>query len=339
MEMIDRYVYAVTRRLPAGQRADIERELRGLIEDMLAEERKNHPQASEMDAVETVLRQLGPPAILAARYRGTGQYLIGPDTYHLYSFVLRIVLIATGIGLTIALVIALLTDPTTHPLTMFTELLSRLVTGLIGAFGWVTLIFAAIERYSPEHAAKAGREVEAETFQPRSLPPVPRERDRISPADPIAAIIFTLIAMIAVFFVPRFVGLYYTGMTGGLVPLFNEPVFRLYVPFIIGILALGLAREIGKLAIGRWSVVLSVYHLAVSAIGVFLTIAMFSNPNLFNPDFFSTALSLTKTADPMILGLTLPQFLARLFIGLSIFGFVVDAITTVVRIIIRVVRE
>jgi hypothetical protein len=35
MEMIDRYVYAVTKRLPEKQREDVSDELRGLIEDML----------------------------------------------------------------------------------------------------------------------------------------------------------------------------------------------------------------------------------------------------------------------------------------------------------------
>ncbi len=338
MEMIDRYVYAVTRRLSADQRADIERELRGLIEDMLAEERRNHPQASDTEAVENVLRRMGPPAVLAARYRGTGQYLIGPDTYHLYSFVLRIVLIATGIGLAVALAVALITNTAVHPLTQFTEMLGRLFTGLIGAFGWVTLIFAAIERYSPEHAARAGRESEAEMFQPRSLPPIPRERDRIPPADPIASIVFTLIAMIAAYYAPQFVGFYYSGMTG-FVPLFNQPVYMQYLPFMIGLLALGLAREIIKLATGRWSAVLSIYHLAVSAAGVLFTIIFVSDPALFNPGFFSSILDLAHTADPMALGLPLPQLLPRIFIGITVFGFAIDVITTIIRLIRQAVSD
>ena len=35
-DMIDRYVYQVVKHLPQEQRADIEKELRGLIEDMLS---------------------------------------------------------------------------------------------------------------------------------------------------------------------------------------------------------------------------------------------------------------------------------------------------------------
>ncbi|MFF2157255.1 permease prefix domain 1-containing protein [Paenibacillus chitinolyticus] len=64
MEIIDRYIYAVTQRLPEQQRDDIKRELQSLIEDML-EERMPTGQASKED-VESVLLELGPPNELAA---------------------------------------------------------------------------------------------------------------------------------------------------------------------------------------------------------------------------------------------------------------------------------
>lgn len=73
MEVIDRYIYAVTQRLPEHQREDIHRELQSLIEDML-EERKPTGQASK-EEVEEVLLELGPPNELAAKYRGYERYL------------------------------------------------------------------------------------------------------------------------------------------------------------------------------------------------------------------------------------------------------------------------
>ena len=57
-DLIDRYVYQVGRWLPAAQRADIERELRGLIDDMLAA-RTDEPAKEDVNAV---LRELGHPA-------------------------------------------------------------------------------------------------------------------------------------------------------------------------------------------------------------------------------------------------------------------------------------
>lgn len=332
MELIDRYVYAVTRRLPAQQRADIEQELRGLIEDMLAKETKSGQTGNK--AVESVLKELGHPALLAARYRGVEQHLIGPSLFHLYTLVLKIVLLATGGGLLIALIVNLLTKGGANPLALVLETFGSLLTGLIGAFGWVTLIFAVIERTSPDQIQSKT----AATFDPHDLPDVPQKKDRIHPSDPIAAMVFALIAMVAAFYVPRFLGLYWTGMAeGGMVPLFQEPVYRMYLPFIIVVLAIGLVREIAKLVTGRWTIPLSIFYLLIGIPSLVLTVVFFRDPNLFNPEFFERVFEMIGEPDPMILGLPMPQFISRLMIGLSIFGFVVDGITTLARIIRKTV--
>ena len=333
MEMIDRYVYAVTKRLPAEQRTDIEKELRGLIEDMLPEEMA--AGLKENAAVESVLRKMGHPALLAARYRGVEQHLIGPGLYYLYELVLKIVLLATGGGLLIAMIVNLITHGSANPLQTILETIGSLMTGLIGAFGWVTLIFAAIERYSPEKIDVTKTEV----FDPHDLPEIPQKKDQIHPSDPIASIVFTLIAMVAATYVPRFIGIYWTGMPeGGMIPLFNESVYRMYLPYIIIILAISLIREIAKLVAGRWTIPLSILNIVISFPGVILTIIMFRNPALFNGDFFAQAFALTQSSDPMVMGLAMPVFIARMVIGVTIFGFVVEGITTLVRIIRRMVN-
>lgn len=332
MEMIDRYVYAVTKRLPAEQRKDIEKELRGLIEDMLPEE--TAAGLKEDAAVEAVLKKMGHPALLAARYRGVEQHLIGPGIYYLYELVLKIVLLATGGGLLIAMIVNLLSNGSSNPLQTILETIGSLLTGLIGAFGWVTLIFAAIERYSPEQIDVA----KTEAFDPHDLPQIPLKKDRIHPADPIASMVFTLIAMVAATYVPRFVGIYWTGMAAGdMIPLFNEPVYRMYLPFILITLAIGLVREIAKLVAGRWTIPLSILHLLIGIPGLVLTVIMFRNPDLFNSEFFTQAFAMTHSSDPMVMGLPMPLFIGRVVIGVTIFGFVVDVITTLFRIIRKAV--
>lgn len=82
MEMIEKYVYAVTRRLPKEQRSDVADELRGNIEDMLSD--------SPTDAeVEKVLMSLGEPSTLAADYLEEPKFLIGPELYNQYWSVLK----------------------------------------------------------------------------------------------------------------------------------------------------------------------------------------------------------------------------------------------------------
>jgi len=69
MNLIDLYIYEVTRRLPEKNREDIALELRSTIEDMLPEHYKE-------EEVKAVLTKLGNPAILANSYRDQPMYLI-----------------------------------------------------------------------------------------------------------------------------------------------------------------------------------------------------------------------------------------------------------------------
>ena len=79
-ELIDRYVYAVTRRLPARLRNDIDKELHSLIEDML-EARCGGLMPEDRD-VRVILTELGTPSELAMRYMPEGRdHLIGPAYY------------------------------------------------------------------------------------------------------------------------------------------------------------------------------------------------------------------------------------------------------------------
>ena len=331
MELIDRYVYAVTKRLPAEQRADIEKELRGLIEDMLAEH--GSAQVSEEAAVTEVLKKLGYPAILAARYRGAEQHLIGPELYFLYTFVLKIVLLATGGGLLIAMIVNLFVQGVSEPLKLIGETISSIVTGLIGAFGGVTLVFAAIERYSPEKIDLT----KEEPFDPRDLPEVPQKRDRIHPSDPIVSMVFILIAMVLASYVPRFVGIFWTSDPGStFIPLFNAPVYWMYLPFILITLALSMVREIAKLVAGRWTLSLTILSLVVEIPSLILTIVMFSNPDLLSDTFFNQIFTWLKRPDPLYFDLPLKLFISRVVIGLGIFGFVVETIKTGVQLIKKV---
>ena len=87
LEMKERYIYQVIRRLPKNQREDIRMELNELIDDMC-----------EHDSMEHVLEKLGDPVKFAHKYNGENSYVIGPEYYDNYIFVLRIVLICVIIS-------------------------------------------------------------------------------------------------------------------------------------------------------------------------------------------------------------------------------------------------
>jgi len=95
MNLVDRYVNEVGRRLPRKQREDVKMELRSTLEDSLEDRVDGEP--SEED-VEAVLIEFGSPEKVAASYQPSGQYLVGPDMFPFFKIVIGAVLLAVSIN-------------------------------------------------------------------------------------------------------------------------------------------------------------------------------------------------------------------------------------------------
>jgi hypothetical protein len=161
-DVTERYIYQVARRLPVSQREEIKKELNGLIEDMLLGHGEN-PGKEDIDAV---LTELGRPSELADKYRDVKQHLIGPEYFALYTFVLKIVLGATALGMTIALAVGFATSPPANIGIGIGEFISSMVMALVQAFAWLTLGFALAERYN-----KKKIKFPDDHWKPSDLPP------------------------------------------------------------------------------------------------------------------------------------------------------------------------
>ena len=81
MDLVDRYVHEVGRRLPRRSRSDIEAEIRSTIEDMLDGYAEKQGSEVDEDMVVEVLREFGQPEKVAASYHTGKQYLIGPELF------------------------------------------------------------------------------------------------------------------------------------------------------------------------------------------------------------------------------------------------------------------
>ena len=104
--LIDTYVSEVGRRLSRKTRADIEAEIRSILQDMLEERSQKTGKPVDEELTLEVLKEYGAPEKVAATYQGD-RYLIGPRLYPIFMLVLRIVLIVIGVLAAIGLGIAL----------------------------------------------------------------------------------------------------------------------------------------------------------------------------------------------------------------------------------------
>ena len=108
MDMVERYLEAVAAQLSAEERDDIVAELRDLILSRVEAKEETLGRSLTDDEREAILKEIGHPLVVAARYRKGPDSLIGPELfpYWLYGVKagLLILLVVSGIGLFIRLI-------------------------------------------------------------------------------------------------------------------------------------------------------------------------------------------------------------------------------------------
>ena len=87
MELIEKYLYAVGKKLPLKQKEDILKELRSIIMDNL-DDMTGGKDATDED-ISKVLLEMGPPTEVAKSYRSGPSWLIGPMYYDLYMLIVK----------------------------------------------------------------------------------------------------------------------------------------------------------------------------------------------------------------------------------------------------------
>lgn len=86
MDLIDRYLNAVAAQLPQDERADIVAELRDLILSRFEAKEEEQGRALTEDEQEVILREIGHPLVVAARYRKGPDSLVGPELFPYWLF-------------------------------------------------------------------------------------------------------------------------------------------------------------------------------------------------------------------------------------------------------------
>lgn len=147
MDLLERYLASVRILLPTRKRDDIVAELREALTEKREERAAEVGRAPTPEEDEKMLRDFGHPVVVAARY-GQQQYLIGPDLFPLFFFVLRLVLVVVVAATLLAgIMSAVASSVAVWPAvakSFATAWNSALVAGAV-----VTLVFAVLQRHPP----------------------------------------------------------------------------------------------------------------------------------------------------------------------------------------------
>lgn len=278
-DMINRYIYQVTKHMNPMNKNDIENELQTLIYDML--ETRTHGNHATKEDILAILKELGNPSELAEKYHDTSRYLISPDIFPLYLFVLKIVIGATLFGMCIASVLKLITS---YPHIWYSYIgiwIGDMVGSVGMAFASITILFAVLEWKG------VNLKVLIPNWEAEELPPVPIKEASIPIGEPIAGIIFTIIGMVIFISAPQLLGAYY--YDGGLIaiPVFNMDTFRVVLPLFLITMGLGLLMDIWELIDRRYSIPHAIFVFIINTISTILVVIIFTRFDIWNQSFAS----------------------------------------------------
>jgi hypothetical protein len=278
-DMIERYIYAVVRRLPEKIQDEVRNELRSNIYDMLPE----NPKESEIEAC---LLELGNPRDMAIKYQPVERYLISPRYFGDYIYTLKIVMIIfILVGFSIGLIETIVAHGSSSIWALIGQVISLMFEsvfeGIFSAFTIVTIIFVIIEQV---------QRVEKKEWQIKDLPELPKEgKVKISRAGTVVSIIFA-VSFSTVFILilaryHRFIGIYVEDEM--IAPFFNPDTIKVFVPLFIAMLVIQIFTYLLKLIDGQWTKRVTTLYTIQEVVNVVLVVLFLTRPNLVHVDFYT----------------------------------------------------
>lgn len=324
-DLIERYIYAVTKRLPAKIQNDVSQEIESLIDDMLLE-RCGDVTPGEKD-IKIVLTELGSPKELAEKYDTSGKNcLIGAPYFVTYKYVLKIVLICVGIGMLVSSVLSAFSDSfevfndseliaqsVNFWVDFFISIFANLAGGLVFAFAFVTILFAIFYH----------KDIKIDNENLDNLPPIPKKE--ISKADSIFGIAFTVAFAVVFIAVPQIFCVVLDGKT--FIPIFNVAELKTMWYLVVLFAFLGIAREVIKLIERQYNLKVMIATIVSNVCSAVIAAIWLLNEKIINVSFVT---DVTNIFDDDMLIAIFGQF-NYFFFGCIMLALTIDTIVTVIK--------
>ena len=319
MNLIDIYIYEVTKWLPEKSKQEISKELMGNIEDML-------PEDYNEEDVKKVLNSLGDPRVLAANYSGNKRYIIGPVFYDSY---IRILIITMGVMAGIVFLIQLIGNITDFSnsssvvssiIDIFTDSVIGIIQGAFQVFTWVTLTFIFIDKVvnSTNSIPLVKQKWTTDQLTRRTIQ---KQKYQIPKSEAIFGFIWTIIWIVVLLFSPNLLG-WYEAVNGELVlkaSLFNQSVLKTYVPLLVALAILEITLSGLKYIMGKWTYYTAIFYTIQSTFVIAILYKMLYDSNLYNSDFINRFNNLFETTTNGTLPTSILSIILAIVIVVSVF--------------------
>ncbi|KAA9132379.1 permease prefix domain 1-containing protein [Microbacterium caowuchunii] len=274
--LTERYVAAATRTIAPRQRDDIAAELRASIDDQIG---ALVAMGKPVEAAErSVLTDLGDPDRLAADYRESPTWLIGPSVYFewrkLLKLLMWIVVPVAAFGVALGQTLAGAT---------IGEVIGSTVVAMIGVIVhlgfWVTLVFAILEHSGARNAVP-------QTPWTLDRLPEPRESGATFP-DMVGSLILVVLSAGALVW-DRFIG--FAPSHPGL-PLLDPDLWPWWIAGLFAVMAGDAVLAILVYRRGRWTAATATANAALQTVAAVTAIWLLTQDRLINPDLWPTLIT------------------------------------------------
>lgn len=268
--LLDRYLLGVRRALTGKKREDIAAEIESSLMDRLEERSSGDQEITEIQ-VKEVLTEMGSPRKLAASF-GPQRSLIGPRLFPAYLLVLRIVVPVVVGALILSIIIRTLIGEADSAAFPAVEYLATLWNGAFAAAAFVTLTFAIIERVNEEKEIE--ELAEFDKFNADDLPELGETDKQPSIAETVLEVVFGVIGLAFFTYILNNNGLFpikFSSMDKvALIPVFTDSFLR-FMPFMMAVTGLEVARSATLLAQGRQSSLTNWWHILTQGANMVLS--------------------------------------------------------------------
>ena len=236
-------------------------------------------------------------------------------------YVLKIVTACVSGGMLLAQIMAALTSHTIWYIAIY-HTIGGILGGILTGFAFVTLLFAFFY--------KKGIKVDGLNDGIDNLPPVPQKRNRISKADAIVGIIFSVIFTIVFLVCPQILCIAFVKNGVDVYePLFNLEYIRQTWYLILAFGILGVAKDSVRLIDGSYTKRVMLTTMITNIIDGALTTIWLLNDKVMNQDFFDGIEHLFGK-DAEVISQVFIHF-NMVFLAIIIFALTIDCIETVVK--------
>lgn len=268
-DLIERYIYAVTKKMSSKIRNDVADELKTLIYDTI-EERYNDKEITLSDA-KIILTELGSPNQLYEKYdNSSDKCLIGQPYYNYYKDILKIVLTCAIFGIVLSYIINIENQS-------ISKFISDIIFAAILSFSFVTLIFIFMYKFNIDFL---NNDIDFD-----KLPKLPNNNIKTNKYFSLLSILFAVIFLSLFILSPS---IFSFNIDGKFINLFNTDIIKSSYLFAVFFIVLLIFREIIKIVDNSYNIRNTILFIAINIFSAVVSFVWFFNYNLINEVFIDS---------------------------------------------------